>query len=383
MSKEDYRLQLDEYGFEVSKEEGFPRSFGSQCIQFIVTDYDELFRNILLSVSNHKSCYLSLNSYPWIRKKSRGFAPEILRLETIIQDLDCEEKTDHALSDLRNLVQVCDNLNLTYMMSFSGGKGFHHYILLDSHNYRFSFTDKSAESLKICAGEIQDWVIKQTSLRTFDPSIVSDCKRIIRLPYTAYYKKDGTFTGRYCIPLSRDQVLNWNMERIIHESENPSWRIVKNSGSGNYYEMEELVSFLEVSRYTRPTKNKIQYRIKTTPIEDSVISDILMLIKERQVMCCYGELMSENPSHHSRVFLMLFLMEVFSYRSSDIDSVIEIFRRMATEFNYADYSESTTGYQVESIVGNEKYQDSPHVPECKYLQGKGICIGSSCPRYHE
>jgi hypothetical protein len=380
MSKEQYRLQLAEYGFD---KDSYPRAFGSNCIQFIVMNFDDLWRSLMVSISECKSSFSSTNSYPWLRRKSHGFTPEVIRVEKIIHDLDSKEKPDHALNDLRNLMKISDQLGIVYMMSYSGNKGFHYYWLLDIHSYWFSFKDSSAVSLKEIIAALQGWLLGQCNLRTYDPSIISDTKRIIRLPFSPYFDKKGIWNGRFCVPLSREQVMTWNMERIIEYSKNPVWEVVKNNGT-NLFEIEEMVKFLEVSKYKSPQKDKRTYEIKPmTEISDNIVSDILALIIDRKVTCVHEELRSTNPSHHARVFLMLFLMEIYCYRANDIEEVISIYKKFADEFNYVDFSEALTGYQVESIVGNEMYQNEPRATGCKKLQEKGICIGNSCPLFKE
>lgn len=399
-SKSEYasliREQLCEYGFVQ-----YPRAFGNPRQEYIFS-FDELMVKTLLAIEKKESCFISHNGYPKFAVKKvpmkngtikSSRIPITISLENILWDFDDPEKPENSLGDARNCTIFADELELDWSVQYSGSKGFHFVIHLPPKIYKFIFRkdkddpESSADSLKLMIQVFQEFFHHHCGLRTTDPKLVSDAKRIIRIPFTPHVNRLGDKNGRYCVPLTRDQIQNWNIQQIIEYSKNPRMEVVKSSG-GQRKSLEELITFLGCK--PNPIKSTFvpSDKMIKTVIDDGLVEEIIQMIIRRKKICVADQLRSRNPKHDSRLFLVLFCMKY--YDVTDTFQMNDIFEKFATEFNYDDfYDYDTRITQIDSIVGTicgeMKYRMNPKPHSCDGLKRAGLCYKNTalCPYYDE
>jgi len=383
--------QMVRYGWEKA-----PRIFGNP-IQVIVQAMEDLRYRVSYSITNEKSCFISHNSYPKIVRETiydkrsgqwqDSFVPKLVRLECVIFDFDDDDKPENALIDCRNLSMIADELEADWSSQYSGGKGFHFIWKLEPTVYRFEFpaqddppgTISTADQLKKMVFTFQDWFNSFCQFKTYDSHLNSDVKRIIRMPYTPHVSRKGKVSGRYCIPLSRDMLRNWNIQQIIEASYSPTYEMIQSSG-GHQYRIEEIISFLGAkpipdNQFNKPLSSFV-------PVNDIDVNLVLQMIARRDCMCIWNELQKRNPKHQARIYFVLFVMCYLDMY--DTFQINELWEKFGAVFNYDDlYNVGDRLIQIRSIAEKPKYKNNPIPHRCDTLKEYKLCLGTCqlCPKY--
>jgi len=192
----------------------------------------------LIGESNGKcSVFVSHNAYPDRDDQEHQFGehsnegcPPISKVKyvTVHQqfvDLDDPEKIENAFGDLRKLVIWAEQERWRWRSTFSGSKGFHFYLLHDPAIYDISETimvdSTTPVQWRAYYLAAQTYLKATLGLRCIDFNS-AEPKRICRVPNTMHFKRgSSTPTGYYCIPLTLDQIMNWNVENIKQLAKNP------------------------------------------------------------------------------------------------------------------------------------------------------------------
>lgn len=337
-----------------------PRTVGDPY-QFRVDTPDQI-HSFIKDRWNTRPIYISHNSYPvW-----DGNEPYQIKVNKLFFDFDSKNKIENALLDVRKLSTWCTENNLSHYVAFSGGKGFHCYILLKPQIYL------NGEFLKSATKAIHLHIQKLLSLRTLD-SKCSDPRRMVRVWYTPYCtlnKENKPITNNlYCCPLSPDQVHTNSITEILTYASAPT--LLNHIPDNPTVDLGEfLMKFqIDVQKTLRQnmdshalTSSRIQYQ----PCEDEIIKELLPR------PCIHRHIMySQNPPHIVR-FAAAVQLKSLGY---DREWVFNFFQKR----NYVDsFRKDVCAYQINHIY--DKRPPYQH-PTCATLIREGLCIGKECNRY--
>jgi len=344
-----------------------PRAVGSP-FQKIVWSKDELDK--FINDSNGQTiCFTSHNSYP---KVERAFGtPLTTNVSKIFIDLDDEKKPENALLDCRYLVKWAQKEGLPFASAFSGGKGFHFYILLEPQIYNIN------TGLGEYFRNIQQWVTTKLKLRTADKRIFGDSKRLCRMWYTQYAKTEKKtrkiiMGDTKCVPLTPGQILHWSINDIIEYSIEP----------------EKIQEEFQPA-YSEKTELKLHEFAKTFDIKIETVSQRQYVREEEQSKyvkpsndyiknlfprkCMHNELLKDNPNHDAR-FAAVVHLKSLGFTPGKI-------YKLFLSLNWIDIGNTETmRYQVNHIYNRvPEYK----LPTCYWIKKKGFCVGKECEKYWE
>tara|TARA_R100000030_G_scaffold78939_1_gene61899 strand:+ start:9950 stop:11056 length:1107 start_codon:yes stop_codon:yes gene_type:complete len=243
--------------------------------------------------------------------------------------------------------------NIKHGIWYSGG-GFHVWVGLDKP-YMPSSEDNLSDIKEAGMKLISDWIHK-LDLYCSDPAVPFDTSGMIRIP-NSYNSKRGLWS----IPLSTSDLekgVDYIMEKAL------------DSGKGMIPYGEKG---LELKIVRGKSRDKM-FNVSSKPIDLPTVSmeGVTILPCLNSAACRVGS----NPSHDARVQLVKFLSKrlrnfipVERIDRSKLDEHAETIVRYISSLEWADFDESTTRYQVSTIVGTEYPQT------CSMLYKKGMCLG--------
>lgn len=130
-------------------------------------------------------------------------------IDTIPFDFD-STNLQASKNDAMKLVSWCDRHEVTPRITFSGGKGFH--VFIDINTIRLI---NSKRTLVQFSSELSAAAEFTT---TVDGIIFGDTNRLIRIPNTRHSK-----SGLYCIPLTADELLTLSLDDILKLAKSPRY----------------------------------------------------------------------------------------------------------------------------------------------------------------
>jgi len=344
-----------------------PRMFGNPEQTLV---FDRGYLTQLIKQNNGKyPCFITHNSF---RVSKFGFPSEI-HLSKIFLDMDSERKPENSLLDARRLCRFANELKHPIAFAYSAGKGFHSYPLFEPEYYNVGSSLKDAiravQLFFIGLGqEDKDNQEYEMKLRTADPKILGDERRLCRVWMTKYVsgrkKENGEFKKlpNYCCPLTSDMILNWSMKQIREYSLNPG----KVKYDWSEFKPITLREFIKKYNIKKPSS----YILKPESGNDGKITEfkgvagdfILRLFPDRP--CIAEAICQENPSHEARFAAVTYLRERLEMSQEQIFNLFQ-------SRNWID-SEHTgvCRYQIDQI-----YRRGYKLMNCPKLRMKGLCIG--------
>lgn len=346
--------------------EDVPRAIGNP-LQYIVHSVEE-YRSFVKANNGVGICFTSHNSYPVVGNYSN---PLTVKATKIFFDFDSKNKPENALLDLRTLVTWARKNKLPVATAFSGSKGFHAYLLLKPQkfhmnryyaNYLRSFHNRVASDLK---------------LRTADPKIFGDPRRLCRIWYTRYATMiPGTrkqeLGEKYCSPLTEEMVMEMNIDDILEYSLEP-----ENVDSKMITDGREFHTFTELMKKFKIKSMDFIFDqgpgLKPNELIQYVSPDNEHVRNLFPLPCMQMQMSSQNPVHLGRFSGVVHLKKVgFSVRQ-----IYDFFMALG----WVDAKKGDMmWYQINHIFHhNPAYRP----PTCRSIKQAGFCVGSTCDKYKE
>lgn len=333
-----------------------PRTFGTPY-QTVVNDIETL--DGLIKQHNGKTpVFISHNKFGVIKDNN----PVTIEVSKLFIDLDSEDKPENALLDVRILAKWCDDQNLPWVAAYSGGKGFHFYLLFKPLTIYYS------DNLCVLYRNILEFLKKQLELRTICFH-GSSPRRLCRVWYTLHVTETQPSNDRYCYPLKSEWVYEKSIVDIEEMSYNPPV-IDPVDFSGK----QELTIFDFCKRYeiteTPIVVNGIESTYKICHFSGVTNEFVTSLFPNK--LCLQKEILSQNPKHAAR-FAMTVWLKQLGYSK---DWIFQFFQ----DRNYIDkFRVEACQYQINHIFGKTP---TYRFPSCKTLISQGLCVGKECNRYH-
>jgi len=350
-----------------------PRCFGNPEQTMI---YDKKVLNHLVNKNNGiRPCFITHNSF---RLSDFGFPSEVKVSKIFAGDLDNERKPENALLDCRKLCRFGIEMNIPLSFSFSAGKGFHCYCLVEPKYYEVGFNLKQAiRAVQLffrgLGEEDESNQEYKNSLRTHDPKILGDERRLCRVWMSKYVsgqkkKKLGDFLRLpyKCCPLTNDMVLNWSFKKIQEYSLDPDH--IKFDWSD--FKSLNLAEFIKKFNIRKPTSymGKPYSASDGSIVEYKGVADdfILRLFPDRP--CIAEGICSENPDHLIRFAATSYLKNKLNMNEKQIFNLF-------WSRNWIDRDNiDKCKYQIHQIFmanGGRGYR----TPNCEWLRMNNFCIG--------
>ena len=279
--------------------------------------------------------------------------PFEIEISKLFFDFDSKDDPPvDAFEDLKKVMTFYDEHKIPYLPVYSGMKGFHLYVPLNSTNHI------NAIYLKKMYRSIMIHLKEKLNLTTIDPSVATPTK-LRRCFYTKHPK-----SGRYCCPIKRS-FIDQGLEEIINYSLNPkSWHTDILKGK-EYLTIEEYIKFFDID-----LKDEKQGIIFATTSEKYNNPDNSYLRELLHYPCLVNAILDiDNAVHFARFACCLHLKRI----GCDPLYVFNFFKQrqyMDVEF------EEICKYQINNIFGSNYT-----FPSCKKFKENGMCIGSTCKYY--
>ena len=333
-----------------------PRAFGNPR-QFIdpkttnpvVYDKDKLIRLINENNDGKHDVFTSHQRFlSFLDRK-----PFEIEISKLFFDFDGKQNPPvDAFEDLKKVMEFYDKHNIPYLPVYSGMKGFHLYIPLNTTTHiNGTYLKKMYRSIMIHLKE-------KLGLTTIDPSVASATK-LRRCFYTKHPK-----SGRYCCPLKRS-LFDQGLDEIIKYSLSPTKWYEDILVDKEYLTIEEYIKFFDID--LKDEKAGIVFATTSEKYNDPNNEYLRELL---HYPCLVNSILDiDNAIHFARFMCCLHLKHI----GCDPAWVFRFFKQrqyMDVEF------ENECRYQINSIFGQNFT-----FPACKKIQQNGLCVGSGCKYY--
>lgn len=288
---------------------------------------------------------LMVSTYKFIDRKT----PVI---DNMVFDIDSYFGLRIPYSNTKALKQFCDNHKIPYLINFSGGKGFHFFIIIKDIIPK---TDSQKQMVKDKMYSCQEALVKLCNVDAIDYPTMGRLHFLIRFPTSQYVRhEEGKLSknGFYCRNISPEdfeQGLKY-ISKIIKE---PGEIPVKPKATKSLDDIIRLLPNFKLRLRTNGKDNIQVVRAGMTPPS-------LMAIG---VPCLKKIAENHHPSHHERIELVSFL-KMMGYSDVAINGFIK-------NLKWKDYKYAVTSYQVSTIKGR--------YPNCKFLSRSYESLCNGCP----
>lgn len=324
----------------------FPRFVGNPW-QYPVRTQQE-FDLFIQNNDGRSPCYTSHNSFP--------AAPieEYEEIRYVPTDFDAKDgKLENTLNDALNFRDWARANDLPVLTIFTGGRGFHTYLVFKPIVARVN------QALKGIYGAFQITAWEQAKLRTIDKGLITDTRRIMRIVNTKHQK-----TQLYCVEVPDDMLDRANINEIQEYSKErrPMIDITPKETIG------EALKRLQF----KPSKVQIEKATTVPTIEYKGVSDgLLKALLPR--MCIHQGLMTHNPPHLVRLEACYSLYNLHF----DREFIEKFLKDIAEKAQWVDrHNTREMDYQIGYLTrGHRKYK--PH--SCETVRQEGLCVGEACP----
>lgn len=247
--------------------------------------------------------------------------------------------------DVQSLVQECWNQNIPVITVFSG-LGVHAHILYQER--------VDPVEAKVTTSE---HFIQECNLDTYDRQIVSDTKRILRIPNSQRVDRDGS-SNAFCIPMTELEVLNNSLIDMLERCSSP-----KSIPHHSRYEMQNRprMQVYEDIDYDESSVGSVELDDSSEEMSDDVEYIVRNCIP---VPCIRERFLSRNPKHMVRFSGVVHLYQA-GFSPIEVQNII-------AEIGWIDYDRGITEKMTENIWKNN-YSELP----CSKLQSLGLCVMGS------
>ncbi len=285
--------------------------------------------------------------------------PFQIEVSKLFYDFDSKLKLpSDALDEVRKVINYLDEINLPYLVNFSGAKGFHIYVPLKEKVYTMG------TYLSDVTRSVMLYLKRELGLKTIDPSVATPIK-LCRMPYSIHFK-----TGLHCSPLNPEWVRTWDIEQIVEYAKNPNGWCMDLLKRKRYLNLEEFIDYCDIGIEEETKIAREQFIVTPENLtfdnpEDEFLAKVLHL------PCLINSILGVENAVHDARFAACIHLKNLGY------SPAWIFK-FFLQRKYRDVDlESECRYQINYIFGKNL-----NVPSCKWFQERGLCAGKNCKYYN-
>lgn len=283
--------------------------------------------------------------------------PFQISMNKIFLDFDSKLKgksPSDALMEVRIVMKYFNELNLPYLINFSGSKGFHIFIPIQEKKYT------TGKYLTDIVRAIMLHIRHKFDLKTIDPTVANPTK-LCRVPYTIHPK-----TGLKCTPLNNNWVRDWDIDRIMKYAKNPNgWKCDLIKGK-KYLDFESLIKYMDINIEEEIEVGRSQFALESDSLKflepaDEFLAELL------HYPCLINAILGvKNAVHYAR-FMATLQLKRLGYSPAWIFHFFKQRQYMDVEF------ENSCRYQINNIYNSEYI-----FPCCNRIREEGLCIGKTC-----
>jgi len=325
-----------------------PRYFGNPSQIYV--NNEAALENFIRVFNGKAPCFIS--TYRFITRNQ----PIV---DMAVFDVDSKVSLRIPYRDTAKLKRFCDKNNIPYVIDFSGGKGFHFFMITKPENGNPNIKDKLYS--------IQLGIINHLGIQAMDLPTIGRLRWLIRIPTTRYvrFKRDKNKkvvdiinNGLHCRYIPPDD-FEKGLDHILKLAESPG-EIPKRPKAT--LSMDEIIEKIP--------KFKMKHRFNGNDHLELMQSSKNVLIPTLPAvgLPCLKEIaLQRHPSHQERIELVAWL-KAMGYR--DVGIVGFIKKLKWTDYNYKD-----TISNVASV--------KPRYPKCTWLRDRfpDLCKNCSLRRF--
>jgi len=367
----EYKKLISQYSFDK-----YPRSFGNPK-QFYVYDWTQLYQNILMN-NGKRVCFISHNAWGEIGVVNHKELPTKIWYGTLFFDFDDEHKPENAQLDTIHLVEKLDEWKLPYIIQFSGSKGFHVFLHFIPRLFDYNKYDNTEREMSLFIRRIFRWFKRTLKLRTLDDT-VGEPKKMCRLPYTRHVNRKGKVNDEQCVPLTKEMLFKWDINKIRDYSIDPPKIIIPEVHPVSL----DVVNF--VMKYNVRLSDEDVFSTNSPQIEwrshEHISNKELKIYLDHMAKhkpCIVSNLQTINPDHFTRVAFALYM----KHMGVSKEKFKKLYELLAIENNYIDFyvGTETREYQIDYLYDNPNYTREP---SCTTIKQKypHLCLREKCHRY--
>ena len=304
--------------------------------------------------NNRTNVYTTVYDFEYFSEKAKVESSVII--DRVFLDFDAHtDNLDMAWRDVKLVMDLIINRNYEHTLFFSG-RGFHLFV--------FGEPADNMRRVQTFFREIKQYLISKVGKGITLDDRVGQTTRLRRVPNTVNMSSaDINGNPYYCIPLTIDD-LSLSLESILTLATSPRHIPFKKGG-------ENKVVFPNA-----PPLEAIGGEISVP----NTVGNLPML------PCLHNAVMTENPSHMSRAYLVSWYRDLISgYRdltttaekTKTLELVIEELERVFAESDsvWLDWDKNETRKHARFTVFNNY-----NTPHCDKLISEGYCVGK-CWRF--
>jgi len=312
------------------------------------------YADFINAQNNRTNVYTTVYDFEHFSEKAKVESSVII--DRIFLDFDAhEDNIDTAWRDVKQVMELIVNQNYLHTLFFSG-RGFHLFL--------FGKPSENMRSVQVLFRDIKEYLISKVGKSNTLDERVGQTTRLRRIPNTVNMSSSNS-NGKpyYCIPLTVDD-LSLDIEEILVLAETPRYIPFKKGGE------------IEVEFPQAPPMKALEGEIGVP----KTVGKLPML------PCLHNAVMTENPSHMSRAYLVSWYRDLISgYRDlssgqeklKTLELIVEELERVFAESDsiWLDWDKNETRKHARFTVFNNY-----NTPHCDKLISDGYCVGK-CWRY--
>ena len=304
--------------------------------------------------NNRTNVYTTVYDFEHFSERAKVESSVII--DRVFLDFDAHtDNLDMAWRDVKQVMELIINRDYSHTLFFSG-RGFHLFL--------FGEIADNMRNVQTFFREIKQYLISKVGNNHTLDDRVGQTTRLRRVPNTVNMSSADTEGNPfYCIPLTVND-LSLNIESILQLASSPRHIPFKKGG-----------------------KNKVVF--PNAPPLEAIGGEVSVpdtVGKLPMLPCLHNAVMTENPSHMSRAYLVSWYRDLISgYRdlvtaeekTKTLDLVIEELERVFAESDsiWLDWDKNETRKHARFTVFNNY-----NTPHCDKLISEGYCVGK-CWRF--
>jgi hypothetical protein len=304
--------------------------------------------------NNKTNVYTTVYDFEHFSERAKVESSVII--DRVFLDFDAHtDNLDMAWRDVKQVMELVINRDYSHTLFFSG-RGFHMFL--------FGERAKDMRCVQTFFREIKQYLISKVGNNITLDDRVGQTTRLRRVPNTVNMSSaDSEGNPLYCIPLTIDD-LSLSLESILALAASPRHIPFKKGGK---------------NRVVFPNAPPLEAIGGEVSVPNTV-GNLPML------PCLHNAVMTENPSHMSRAYLVSWYRDLISgYRdltttaekTKTLELVIEELERVFAESDsvWLDWDKNETRKHARFTVFNNY-----NTPHCDKLISEGYCVGK-CWRF--
>jgi len=261
-------------------------------------------------------------------------------VDSMVFDIDSYFGYRIPYKNVKSLKQFCDNNGLSYLINFSGGKGFHFFITFKE---KIPKNDKEKQLIKDTIYSVQEALVKECDIGAIDYPTMGRLHFLIRYPTSKYVRYENgkhATNGLYCRNIPSED-FDKGLKHIAKIAQEPGEMPKRPRTTKTLEDIVKLLPKFKLHLHTNGKDKLVLMRAgMTAPTLEAIGVPCLMKVAK-----------NKHPNHRERIELSSFL-KLMGYTDLAIVAFIK-------SLEWKDYTYAITSYQVSTV--------KPRFPDCKFL----------------